>query len=646
MMKKILLLVVVLSLNIAMFANDYSTAEYRKKYGNSKDKAAQEKKELGTMIITSNILETNITTEPSSIEIITEEDIKKSGAKNLISILDTVASVKSSYGFGRGKVDIRGQGETSISNILIFIDGVRLNTIDMNGANLNAIPIDNVSHIEITSGGNGVLYGDGAVGGVINIYTKTFQTDKKYKNVKLEYGNDDYLNFGGIYSEKFDKYSMSISYFQENTDGYRKNSDLKNKNFNIGLNYFDDVNSTYNVKLKFNKIKSDFGLPGSLTKAEVNSNRKHSNTPDDRSFNDEQNYTISYEQLLDSNLKVVVDYNIREIEANSRYYGSDNKADTRQNGLGIKSIYYYLENQSQTTIGYNLNTGKSDVDGWSKYTVKKESNGFFIHNKYSKDNFITTQGYRHEKIKFKESLDKEYTVNVYDLSLNHLYSKTGNAYFKINTGFRVPNTDELGFALAEFKAQEHIDYEIGVRDYQFKTFYNISVFLTDTKNEIYYDDQKMVNTNIDGKTRRYGSDITLKQVVSKFNFTESATYIKAKIKDGDYKGNYLPGVSKYSLKLAVNYNITEEISLNGAYRYNGDYYASADFNNKAGKEPGYGIFDMRLNYEKQNFLVYIGADNLFGKKHYDFVGYLDYNDSKYYYPAAEQIYYIGAGYKF
>ena len=44
MMKKILLLVVILSLNVAILANDYSTAEYRKKYGNSKDKAAQEKK--------------------------------------------------------------------------------------------------------------------------------------------------------------------------------------------------------------------------------------------------------------------------------------------------------------------------------------------------------------------------------------------------------------------------------------------------------------------------------------------------------------------------------------------------------------------------------------------------------------------------
>ena len=74
----------------------------------------------------------------------------------------------------RRAVDMRGFGAAAHSNTLVLINGRRLNDLDMAGVDLAPSRARASSAIEITRGNSGaVLYGDGAVGGVINIVTKT-----------------------------------------------------------------------------------------------------------------------------------------------------------------------------------------------------------------------------------------------------------------------------------------------------------------------------------------------------------------------------------------------------------------------------------------------------------------------------------------
>src|SRR4029077_14940662 len=115
----------------------------------------------------------------TSNSIITEEDIARSPAQNLPDILSREVGVQvqhlfSSTNGSRDTVDLRAFGAFAQSNVLILVNGRRYQDFDLQGFDFSSIPINSIERIEITRGNSGtVVYGDGAIGGVINIVTKT-----------------------------------------------------------------------------------------------------------------------------------------------------------------------------------------------------------------------------------------------------------------------------------------------------------------------------------------------------------------------------------------------------------------------------------------------------------------------------------------
>ena len=79
-------------------------------------------------------------------------------------------------------VDVRGFGDTAPRNILVMVDGRKVNNMDISGPDLVQVPLGAVERIEIIRGAGSVLYGDNAVGGVVNIITKRGRGDLTRSN--------------------------------------------------------------------------------------------------------------------------------------------------------------------------------------------------------------------------------------------------------------------------------------------------------------------------------------------------------------------------------------------------------------------------------------------------------------------------------
>ena len=139
--------------------------------------AAQEVLDLDKIVVEASRSNDTVGAMNKDVTIITSEDIANSPAKSLPELLNEVPGVDArvNSSIKDQQIDMGQFGESSMSNVVVLIDGRRLNTPDLAAADLSLIDVNAIDHIEVIQGAGTVLYGDNATGGVINIITKKAQ---------------------------------------------------------------------------------------------------------------------------------------------------------------------------------------------------------------------------------------------------------------------------------------------------------------------------------------------------------------------------------------------------------------------------------------------------------------------------------------
>src|SRR6202035_3278904 len=205
----------------------------------------------------------------ASTTVITADDIAHSPAQTVQEIIAQVPGVQLTtlYGGVNGaqtNVDVRGFGAFATANSLVLINGRRINDVDLAGVDLSTIPRDSIERIEITKGNSGaVLYGDNAVGGVINIVTKSGAAGPPV-SMRAEVGAGSFNLRQGSASVTTNQGPWSTSFFANgvNTDGYRTNNALSQQNGVGEVRYTTpDFTAFFNVS----GDNQELGFPGGRT---------------------------------------------------------------------------------------------------------------------------------------------------------------------------------------------------------------------------------------------------------------------------------------------------------------------------------------------------------------------------------------------
>lgn len=139
---------------------------------------------------------------------------------------------------GLGKLSTMSIRGSTSDQVVVMIDGVRVNPSTGGGVDLSSLPADQVDRIEVIRGGDSAFYGDGAVGGVVNIITKKGKGPGR-NTFGASYGSFNTLNTSLSRSQGFEKGSYLAGASYLHTDG---NYPYTNDN-GTTLDTGDDFNS-------------------------------------------------------------------------------------------------------------------------------------------------------------------------------------------------------------------------------------------------------------------------------------------------------------------------------------------------------------------------------------------------------------------
>jgi vitamin B12 transporter len=175
---------------------------------------------LNEVVVTASRNEQLLGSALPHTSVISRQDIERSQASDLVTLLQREAGLQRTQNGGMGTVSsVFMRGAPSLQT-LVLIDGVPQNKQDASGAvSLEHLMLDNVERVEIVRGNVSAIYGSGAIGGVIQIFTKTGSREPAV-NVSVEVGPRASRKISGSVSASLDATSISAGLSRVTTDGF------------------------------------------------------------------------------------------------------------------------------------------------------------------------------------------------------------------------------------------------------------------------------------------------------------------------------------------------------------------------------------------------------------------------------------------
>lgn len=615
---------------------------------------------------------------PANVTVISKEEIDRSNAQNVVDILrDEVGLVVRDY-YGTGKtasVDIRGFGETAALNTLVLVDGRRVNEIDLSGVDWTQIPLDQVERIEIVRGPGSVLYGDNAVGGVINIITKK---PEKPIAVKGEVVRGSYLYHreSGSVGGKWGTLSAILNASYSSTEGYRENGLLRTKD--VGGKVIYDLSDFVSLHFRGGFHKDDSGLPGGLDPVTYKIDRRATLDPNNKTTTEDGYGAVGIKIRLWDWGRVETDFSYRHrtVENFLDYpsffytYWDERRLET----LGITPKYILDRSlwifKNRLTVGLDFYESDSEVEAktiffgfpsWNQTEVSKRSVGLYLLDEFSiLSNLILSFGFREEWVTytilqknpwFKDKV-KEREPS-YSLSLDYLFGKGSSAFFSFKRSFRFPVTDELTLVFPVFrvnpamKPQIGYHYDAGIR-HSFTHWLeaNLTLFWADLRDEIFYNPVTFANENFP-KTRRQGVEIGAKiKPLPWIIVWGNYGYIKPTLREDPFSGKDIPSVPRHKGSLGVDVDFGKGFVLNTKMNFVGSRHFISDWQNQLDRLSGYYTLDSKLSFTWKGLKAFVGVNNLLNRKYVEWATTNAAGTAQLYFPSPGRAIFGGLSYAF
>ncbi|HEU0234245.1 MAG TPA: TonB-dependent receptor [Gallionella sp.] len=222
--------------------------------------AYAETSSLDEVVITATRMPQSLNKAIADTTVLNEQAIRQSGAPDVSTLLRSLAGVEVVQTGGLGAQSSIFMRGTNSNQVLVLLDGVRINSATWGATALEHLMLDSIERIEIVRGNVSSLYGSEAIGGVIQLFTKHGHGAPAF-NANAGVGSHGTQRLAAGYSGVVNDTSFSVNAGKVKTDGVSAINPLLAPGANPNNNGYD--NNTVDAQIK-HAINADHLLSASL----------------------------------------------------------------------------------------------------------------------------------------------------------------------------------------------------------------------------------------------------------------------------------------------------------------------------------------------------------------------------------------------
>jgi vitamin B12 transporter len=514
--------------------------------------------------------------------------IQSTGAKTFTELLQYIPSI--SYEGGQGALNVVRIRGNEAAHTLLLLDGMKV-TISATQANLDVIPVDQIERIEISKGPFSSLYGPGAIGGVIHVFTDKDADSISSNKIDISYGSKgtSKVNLNSYF--KNEKSYLDIALTDFHTDGIdaRGNGDLDPiDRKTLGINLGTELTEETSVNLNF--LKTD---------ADIQYDDLYGNTvlPD----NNLRQFGIGIDQIITDNYKINLDIMNQKTQRQGNKY--------RLNTMSIINEFDF--DNSKLSVGL-MNSVDKDVKNTKqiKHTdIFSQWQGLIIDNEIS----IGARIVDHDKFK---------THTTYNLNWGRDLSSTLRVNGSYGTASHLPNHYEnnanIVVGRTALKPEHSKNLELGLTgDYGWGNV-ELKVYKSKLTDAFIYngDNWPLDYYTNGGVVNIQGAELSLGTDLLGWDLDTSLDFNKAIAASTDLQKGRRPNRS-------ISLNLSKA---SGKWKRNINWIAKSrawdkdDHSN--GENGGYGLLNLTTSYSfNDDLTVYLNRNNALDKNYEMAKGY-------------------------
>jgi vitamin B12 transporter len=288
-----------------------------------------------------------------------KSDIKKTGATTFVNLLEKIPSITFEGGPGNvAAVRLRGN---EAAHTLLLIDGQKV-TITGGQANFKMIPLNQINRVEILKGPFSSLYGPGAIGGVINVFTDKDVNSVSTNTIDFSYGSKGtkQSSFNSYYKNETSYLDFTASDFI--TDGIDATGDGDldpSDRQSFGLNIGGDIAEKTSVSLNMIDSKANIMYDNAY--------------PANQYANDLRQIGLGVNQKFSDRFETRIDINDQNIYRHGSKYDLNTMSIVNEFGFNNSKLSIGLMNSVDKDIGNNQQIKHTDVFGqWQGLIIDNE----------------------------------------------------------------------------------------------------------------------------------------------------------------------------------------------------------------------------------------------------------------------------------